>query len=128
MINKDSFRQIIRFAVVGLLSSAINYGIFYLLFTHFNVNYSASTAIGFMTGVLAGFLFNKAWTFSESDESKKFILPYFLVYLFSLGASLLFMKLAVEVFHIDARIANFLSIGFTTVLNFLGIKILVFKK
>jgi putative flippase GtrA len=128
MIDKNTQKQLVRFALVGILSSAINYGVFYLLYSYLHQNYILSTAIGFISGVLAGFLLNKTWTFSENSAAEKYIVQYFMVYLFSLGASLLFMKIAVEYFTVDARLANFLSIGFTTVLNFLGTKLLVFKK
>ena len=88
-----------------------------------------SSGIGFVAGVFAGFFLNKNWTFdSRLVQTKRIIISYFLVYIFSLALSLVFLKIAVGIFHISPEIANLLAICLTTCTNFIGTKFYVFKK
>ncbi len=75
-----------------------------------------------------GYYFNRAWTF-ESDSSVRIeSIKYVLVYLCSLGISLVVLRILVENVKMDPRLANVIVIGITTVTNFVGTKFLVFKK
>jgi putative flippase GtrA len=127
MIQKNTVEQFIKFVVVGVLSTMVNYGLFYILLTYSHLDYKIASAIGFIAGVCAGFLLNKSWTFSNDSEAGKYVFKYFILYTVSLAVSLLFLKITVEKFNIDARVANVLSIGITTVINFIGTKWMVFK-
>lgn len=119
--------QIIRFLIVGGLSTLVNYSIFYVLIM-LGVQYLISSAIGFVCGILFGYPFNKKWTFDAAPLSHKYLFPYFLIYLLSLVISLIFLKITVSYFNIDPKIANILAIIITTITNFIGIKFGVFKK
>ena len=125
---KGTMRQFSKFAVVGVISTVINYLIFYLLLEFAGVNYLLSSGVGYICGVFAGFLLNKYWTFNAVEEEKGEIVRYYIIYLLSLGLSLGFLKITVEYFSMDARIANILAIGITTCTNFIGSKYFVFRK
>lgn len=125
--NKISV-EFYKFIVVGVWSTIINYGVFYILLELLNINYLISSAIGFIAGVFAGYGFNRKWTFRVEKEGKPTeIIKYYTVYIVSLILSLLFLKIIVDVIGIDPKIANILAIGLTTCTNFIGIKIVVFK-
>jgi len=122
-------KQFSKFILVGLLSTAVNYLIFFIALHYFFINYLISSGIGFIAGVFAGFFLNKNWTFdSRPVQTKRIIISYFLVYIFSLALSLVFLKIAVGIFHISPEIANLLAICLTTCTNFIGTKFYVFKK
>lgn len=122
-------KQLTKFIIVGIVSSIINYSFFYLLLSHFLFNYLLSSSIGFLCGMVIGFILNKNWTYdSKSTKSLKIIHKYIFVYLFSLLLSLIFLKITVEIIGINAEIANILAIFLTTCTNFVGTKFIVFKK
>lgn len=120
--------QFFRFAVVGAFSTIINYSVFILLLDYAKVNYLLASAIGFFAGVLCGYFFNRSWTYQSTTKAKSEIFKYYLVYLISLCISLVFLKIVVEEIHFDKKLANLISIGITTITNFLGTKFWVFKK
>jgi putative flippase GtrA len=126
MMQKDTLGQFVRFVIIGLLSTALNYGIFFFLL-QLNVNYMWASAVGYISGVLAGFVFNKNWTFTKSSSNKSYLFKYLLLYAVSLGVSLLFLNLTVGKAGMDAKIANFFCIVLTTIINFAGTKYVVFK-
>ena len=118
-----------KFIVVGIWSTIINYGVFYFLLDFFSVNYLIASAIGFMFGVFVGYRFNRKWTFKvEKQKNYIEVTKYYSVYIFSLMLSLFFLRVTVGVFDINPKIANILAIGVTTFTNFIGIKLVVFKK
>jgi len=126
--NKTSV-EFYKFIAVGIWSTIINYGVFYILLEFLNVNYLIASAAGFISGVYAGYGFNRKWTFKAKQEKKYTgIIKYYAVYIVSLILSLLFLKVVVVIVGIDPKIANILAIGLTTCTNFVGIKKFVFKR
>lgn len=126
-MNKLS-KQFLKFCLVGVFATVINYGIFYLLINVFDFNYMLSSSVGFLSGVVAGFPFNKSWTFkSKNDDWSKQILLYGMVYTLSLILSLIFLKIQVEYLGLDPKIANIFCICLTTLTNFMGTKLFIFK-
>ena len=121
-------KQFFKFIVIGLLSTVINYGVFYALYEFFSIYYILSSAIGFITGVFAGYGLNKTWTFGVKNSRSRYIHKYCIVYIFSLFLGLGFLNFLVTVLDFTAEFANILTIGLTTCTNFMGIKLLVFKK
>lgn len=127
MKTRETGMQFGRFAVVGTVSTAINYLIF-LLLTFAHLNYLLAATTGYLAGVLAGFSFNRAWTFASKGGRVSRQLPlYFIIYLASLGVSILFLKFLVETLFIKPLIANIGAIGLSTIMNFIGSKLLVFR-
>ncbi len=121
-------KQFGKFAAVGLASTAINYAVFFIGFQLFHVFYAWAHVAGYITGVVAGYFFNRSWTFSSVIEKKhkEFIL-YFLVYITSLVLSVAVLQILVERLGINPLLANLLSIGLSIATNFLGCKFLVFN-
>lgn len=121
-------QQLFRYIIIGGLSTLINYCVFYILYQKFSVYYLTAHALGFSISVFFGYFFNKNWTYQSSNESKKEVVKYYMVYLFSLSLGLLLLKLLVDVLHLDPRFAKFIEIGITASTNFLGTKLWVFRK
>ena len=128
MRPESSTNQFVKFALVGSLSTIVNYSFFFILYSTLSLNYLISAAIGYVIGLLVGFIINKNWTFQVQDESRNFIFNYLIIYILSLGIGMLFLEFLVKKLNLVAEIANILVIGLTTLTNFIGIKFLVFKK
>jgi putative flippase GtrA len=120
--------QFYKFIVVGVGSTLVNYLIFYTLLEFLKINYLISSAFGFLFGMMIGYFLNRKWTFQmETKTTNAEIIKYFFVYAFSLILSLIFLKITVDAFKINAKIANFFALILTTFTNFIGIKMTVFK-
>ncbi len=125
-MNKLS-KEAVKFIIIGIFGTAVNYGVFYTIYKFIGVNYTISSAIGFIAGVFAGFPFNKNWTFQSDKNTRKVIIPYFTIYLMSLGISIALLNIQVKLLNINPLIANVVCICVTTVTNFIGTKLFVFK-
>jgi putative flippase GtrA len=127
ILKRPAAKQLIRFVLIGLESSVLTYLIF-IIFMHFlHVNYTVSFMLGFIAGIFFGFTFNKIWTFESKRNFEKEIWIYFIVYFISLGVGTLMIRFLVESFNINPLVANLPTIGVTTVINFLGTKVLAFR-
>lgn len=82
-----------------------------------------------MIGLFSGFKLNKEWTFkAQINDKKTYIYQYILVYLFSLFNSQLILFSLVEIALFTPLHANIFAISASTMMNFFGTKLLVFKK
>lgn len=124
---KNISRQFIIFCLIGLLCTAVNYGVFYILLDTIKMNYLLAASIGFLSGVGIGYPLNRRLTFSSTKNGRREKILYIVVYLASLFLSLAFLWLTVDIIGINPFIANILSIGLTTCTNFIGIKWIVFR-
>lgn len=121
-------RNFFKFTAVGGLSTILNYSLFFLGYRHFGIAYVPAAAIGYIAGVLLGFTLNKYWTFqSESRRHLRDIAAYALVYTVSLVLGLGILHSLVRFLDMEPLVANILTIGITTMMNFLGTKFFVFR-
>lgn len=123
-------RQVLKFIVVGSLSTVVNYAVFFISYSYGQVNYLLASAIGYATGLLLSYVLNASWTFRQQSNFRlvsRQTFRFILVYVCSLGLSLGSIYVLVHWLGIDPRLANIVAICQTTVTNFLGCKYYVFK-
>jgi uridine kinase/putative flippase GtrA len=118
--------QVPRFALIGALSTLINYAVFFGLFGLLGIDYIASSGIGYIAGLVFGYIFNARLTFRSTPGLS--MIPYFIVYTASLVASLGVLSFQVGVLGIDPLLANVISICFSTATNFLGTRYIAFNR
>lgn len=123
--NRELF-QIVLFCCIGGASTILNYSIFFLLF-FMNINYISASAVGFTCGVLFSYPLNSKYTFNQKENiNKKRIIQYFTVYSMSLIFCLIFLKITV-IIGVPILIANIFTIFFGTIINYIGIKTMIFE-
>ena len=120
--------QFIKFSLVGLLNTAIHYGIFYVTYEYMGLYHLLASTIGFCFAVTNSYLINKHWTFKTRGanvhhEFAKFIIVNLVTLSINLGS----MAILVEQCGMDPRIAQLASIGLTLSINFLGNKFWTFR-
>ncbi len=118
--------QFIRFCLIGILSTAVNYGLYYALCQWSSLHYLLSSTIGFLSGTFVSYYLNKFWTFEVVEKTTKYLYKYLTVYLCSLFLGLLCLRFLVGV-GVNEKLAGLLIIGVTTAINFLGSKFWIFK-
>lgn len=126
-MNKKFISSVIKFLVVGGISTLFNYAVFYCLTKMLLVNYLLASVAGYISGLVLGFFLNHFWTFESRGYRTAVLLGYGLVYLTSLGFSTLFLWIAVEKLNLNKYLMNVMAIGISTVLNFIGLKTIIYK-
>ena len=64
-------QEFLKFILIGILSTIINYGSFYALLEFLSVYYLLSSGIGFFLGVIAGYFLNKDAKNSRTNYTAK---------------------------------------------------------
>ena len=97
---KKTIRQVIQFAIVGVLNTLVDFAVFQALNLTLGWVYAAQV-LGYTFGVINSYLWNSNWTFREQrTRSLREIVLFIAVNLVSMGVSLGVIWLCREVFGI----------------------------
>lgn len=125
MRYKNVIVQFIKFNIVGVFNTAIDFGVFILLHS-LGIYFLIAQIISYSCGTLNSFIMNKYWTFSKIGSAR---LPEILKFLFvntiSLSTSLLMLYLFR--FYFSVIVAKALATMFSVIINFAGNKYWTFK-
>lgn len=67
--NKKERTRFIKFGVVGIIGSVIDFGVLNLLTIVFKVPFIISSIISFALAVINNFILNRIWTYPETRQS-----------------------------------------------------------
>jgi putative flippase GtrA len=128
----ETRRQVSRFIVIGLLSVAID-GLVYSILAAMGVSAHLAKGVSYCSGMLFGFAGNKVWTFESRLKSLAEPTTYAAIYAVTLAVNVSINALVLWVGRLlapesAARLLAFLTAtGVTTVLNFLGMRLITFR-
>jgi len=122
-----NINQFIKYVFVGLINTAIYYGIYYLMLK-LGFSYALSLTVGTIAGVVNSYFWNKYFTFRTKkitvSETLKFLLVYGVQYL----SNLFIIYLCVEYLGISKELAGLAAIGIGTFIGYFGHKFWSFKE
>lgn len=129
------FWQLIKFAVVGSINTAVDFGVLNLLifFTALSsgIYFSIFKAISFIVANINSYFLNRFWTFRAGGEYLKFFIISLGGLIINVGISSLLVNLVMPQFGIGpvlwANIGAAFGAGAGLLWNFLGYKFMVFK-
>lgn len=120
--------QFIKFSMVGVLNTAIHYGVFYALYRYAGLYHLLASTAGFCFAVVHSYILNKLWTFQRRGARiRAEFLKFFLVSILSLCVNLAGMAILVELLLVHPPVAQLVTIGITLVVNFLSNKFWTFR-
>ncbi|MBU0731576.1 GtrA family protein [Patescibacteria group bacterium] len=128
---KPLLGQFIRFALIGILNTGIDYVIYLVLTRYvewFDENKVVATSIAFIVAATNSYFLNKIWTFRDkSRQVGRQYIKFFAVSLvgFGLNAIIFYFLLRLGLFDIFAKI---LTTGVVLFWNFLANKFWTFKQ
>ena len=128
MPSKKDITQFIKFGLVGVMNTLVDFLVYQLL-AYFGLHYAIAQCISYSCGLLNSYFFNSRWTFGQGKKySKREFIRFLAVNLLSLGLSILLLRLCYETLGIESNlIAKGLVTVIVMIINFLGNKLFVFK-
>jgi putative flippase GtrA len=117
-----------RYVIIGGSATLIDWIVFYLLITKFNIYYQISLFLSFILATSFHFIFSKIFVFES--KSKKVLLEickFLSVAIFSLFMSSIFMYIFVEVIIIEKMISKIITSGLLLFINYNLNKRITFK-
>lgn len=147
--KRKSFRQLVKYGLVGIVGLIIDMGLFYLLVYHFSVHYPFTAAISSLLGgkmsvsmldilvsnvigqtlaVINNFILNSYFTFKVTDSKLRRFAYFAGVAIIGMGISSLLLTLFIGVMGIYDMVAKIMSIFIVAAIQFVINKFVTFKQ
>jgi len=127
-------KQKYKFLIAGGSNTVITFAL-YALMVNSGLNYNLSLVVSYVTGIALGFLFNRLWTFANTENlakpngkstSTQFV-RYLLVYGLIFMVNFLILNLLVQAFKLNPILSQLVAVGVSTVCSYLLQKSWVFR-
>ena len=118
-----------RFALAGAGGFLVQVGTLAVLTSHFDVDYIMATLIAVEAAIVFNFVWHLKWTWRDRPGSvlQRFMRFNALTATTSIVGSILLTAFFVEGFEMHVIVANIVSVGILSVVNFIGADRLVFR-
>ncbi len=129
LLNK--YRDIIIYLIFGVLTTVVNYIVYFALFNYLSFSAAVSNIIAWVFAVLFAFATNKPFVFNSRDWSREVVLPEFVKFIgcrFGSGlAETVLLYVFVDWLNFNGNIWKLLLSIMVVVLNYVFSKFIVFK-
>ena len=126
------YREVIVYLAFGVLTTAVNYIVYLPCYNVLGLSGSASNAIAWVGAVAFAYLTNKPFVFQSHDWSAKTVIPELTKFVgCRVGSGVLetaIIFLTVDWLGWNGNVMKLLTSVLVVVLNYIGSKLLVFKK
>lgn len=129
IVNREQ-KYIIRFAIVGVGNTLVDFLCFSIFQSIFGVSYLFSQVFGYCCGIMNSFLLNKSWTFQERNTKKRTFYELFqfvAVNGITLSITVIGIRLLVKDFNMNIYIAKIIITFVAQLINYSGYKLWVFN-
>ena len=128
---KKLFKQAVKFGLVGVLNTLIDYAVYslLLLIPFIGEHYVIAQVAGYCAGLGNSLILNKKWTFAQKERvSRRQLVTFLAVNLAALGVSTAVLVVTQEWLGLGRYVGKIVATVFSMTVNFLGNKIMVFKE
>lgn len=124
----DDFTRFIKFGLVGVLNTIINWVLFILL-NSIGVYYIISNIIAYSISTLNSYLWNSKWVFKyNGDNVNQTTFKFITLNIIGLVLNTIILFLLVDIIKLPKIIALIIATGVVMILNYFINKLWVFKK
>ena len=126
------YQDIISYLFFGVLTTVVNFLVYYPLTNIFSMNATVSNMIAWAVSVAFAFVTNKPFVFKSYDWSAKVVVPELYKFVGTrVGSGMLetaMIFLLVDLLRFDGNIVKLAVSVLVVIINYVGSKLLVFKK
>lgn len=123
-------RELVIFLIVGVAAVLVDFLTYHGLVNFQVMEVDIAKLTGFLTGTIFAYFGNRFWTFSQRSRAKGSAWRFATLYAFTLGANVLTNAISLKLLAdmtLAFQVAFVLATGVSASLNFLGLRLFVFK-
>ena len=122
---KKLFIQLVKFGIVGVLATLLEWGIFYILTNIIHIHYGISTAIAFLISTVFNYYLSVKYVFDvDQEKSKKRNFIIFVIFsIIGLGLNELILFICIEKINLYNMIGKIIATGIVMIFNFMTRKL-----
>jgi putative flippase GtrA len=127
-MSTKSSAEFVRFGLVGVVNTAIDFGAFVLLHRLVDLAPLVANTLAFVIAVTNSYFMNRHWTFRQHQRNLS--LGHYLHFVAVNTGGLLMGTLAIILLHgmMPVEVAKIIAAGFTLIFNFTASKYFVFRR
>ena len=126
-INDDLIR-FIKFGMVGVLNTLVNWIIFFIL-NALGMYYILANIIAYILGTVNSYLWNTLWVFKYKDKaSTETTIKFIILNLIGLGLNTGILYVLVDLCNLNKFIGLVITTGIVMIINYVVNKLWVFSK
>ena len=126
------YEEIIKYLIIGVLTTALNYMVFVILINIFKIEMHTSNIIAWLVGVIFAYLTNKLFVFESKsfkiDVLKKEISSFGVARVFSLLLEEVILYIFVNILNMNQLIIKLVANVVVIVVNYILSKFIIFRK
>ena len=125
---KKLINQILKFGLVGVIATIIDFIVLYILTDFLHIHYLISSIISFTVSVIFNYILSIKWVFEVNHkQTKKDFIIFVVLSIIGLGINSLIMYLMVDKLYIHYMFTKIFATGVVMVYNFITRKIFIEK-
>ena len=124
--------DVVAYLFFGVLTTAVNYAVYLPCYNWLGLSGAVSNVIAWAVAVAFAYLTNKPWVFKSHDWSAKVVVPELAKFVAcrvasgALETGIIFVF--VDLMGFDGNLFKLITSVLVVILNYIGSKLLVFKK
>lgn len=124
--RRSLLASLLRFAVTGVCSVAIDVGTLGLLHSGLGVRLPWSTLAAYAAGLLVNYSLNRTWTFTASADHRQTLMRYTAMVVFNVSSTLL---IVLGLTHLGSfyLVSKLVAVAVNAAVNFLALRYWVFS-
>jgi putative flippase GtrA len=123
----EEIKKIVKFAIVGLMNSAVSYGTYSALLFFFHVPYLASLLLSWCIGITAGFAGHRYWTFRSRGDRKKEITRFLMINALFCLLNMPLLLFFVELVKLNPYSAQLLTMVILAAISYMANRFWIFR-
>ena len=128
----EKYWDVLAYLFFGVLTTAVNYLVYLPCYNLLGFSAAVSNVIAWVVAVAFAYLTNKPWVFQSHDWSRQTVIPELAKFVgCRIGSGALetgIIFLTVDLLSFNGNVMKLLTSVLVVVLNYIGSKLLVFKK
>ena len=132
LINKLFCRETITYIIFGILTTAVNYLVYYLFYKFTNIDPVIYNIIAWIISVLFAFITNKIFVFESKSFKMQIVIRELITFiaarLLSLGAETASLALTVKALNMNELAAKIIIAVIVIIINYFASKLFIFNK
>lgn len=127
MKNNKNTRELISYLIAGILTTAVNFLMYYILI-YFEIEYKKANTIAFLISVIFAFFINKKYVFSSNKSFGNEFLKFFAGRIFTYALDIGTMMFLVELLGVSKYSSKIWANAVVMVSNYLLSKFWIFRQ
>ncbi|MEG0841924.1 MAG: GtrA family protein [Erysipelotrichaceae bacterium] len=129
MLAKQSTLEMIRYILLGILTTLVNFIIYDIAITQFHLHWSIANTIAWLVAVLFAFITNKTIVFKHyGGNILKEIISFYSLRFVSLLIESLLLFIAIQMILMNQNLSKIIVSIVTVILNYVLCKGFIFKE